>query len=152
VNRVQDWIDERWDWRLSGHCRMASLGSVWVLAFAMGGPARVILPFTILRSVASVLQSVLNIRLGRVQPVGSPARFDWLLMGSIFAAAYAVAGLHQYGHVALSAVVLLPMLVPFSVLQARMCLRSYRTPRRRTPTQAAVIRLERFSRARPEAA
>lgn len=151
VTRTQRWLDEHWNWRLSAHCRVASLGSVWLLAL-ISGAGVVLIPIAALRTVASVLQSVFNIRLGRTQPIRGTDRYDWALIASIFVAAEVLAALRQYDHMQITTLTLLPMLLPFTALQARMCWRSYRVPTHMTPAAATIIRMERFTRVTSRAA
>ncbi len=151
MTATQIWLDEHWNWRVSGHCRVVSLVSVWLLAF-MTGAGWLLIPLAVLRTVASALQSVFNIRLGRAQPIAGTDRYDWMLIAAIFAAGEVLAGLRQYQHLQITVLTLLPLLLPFSVLQARMCLRSYRAPVVTSPVTATIIRMERFSRARAKAA
>lgn len=151
MTTTRTWLDEHWNWRISGHCRVASLASVWLLAF-LSGAGWLLLPLAALRTVASVLQSVFNIRLGRAHPIGHADRYDWTLIALIFLTAEVLAGLRQYQHLQISPVTLLPMLLPFTALQLRLCVRSYRAPRQPSPVQATIIRMERYSRAGSEAA
>jgi hypothetical protein len=144
-------LDEHWNWRLSGHCRVASLASVWLLAF-LSGAGWLLLPLAAIRTLASVAQSVFNIRLGRAHPVAGTDRYDWALIASIFVAGEVLAGLREYQGLQITAVTLLPMLLPFTLLQARMCWRSYRAPQLATPQQATIIRMERFARVQAKAA
>jgi hypothetical protein len=147
VTATKLWLDEHWNWRLSGHCRVASLASVWLLAL-LTGAGWLLLPLAVLRTVASMAQSLANIRLGRSNPVGGTDRYDWALIASIFVAGEVLAAVHEYQGVQFNPLTLLPMLVPFTVLQARMCWRSYHAPIIATPQQATIIRMERFTRAR----
>ncbi len=137
---------------MSGHFRAASLLSAWLLALFVSAAPAVLLTLAGIRMAASLVQSFLNIRLGRTQPLASTDRYDWGLMAAIFVAGEVVAALHQYQGVAFAGVALLPLLLPFSALQLRMCWRSYRAAVPRNTTETAIVRLEQFSRAERPAA
>ncbi len=115
-----------WNWRLSGHCRAASLASAWVIVMLSGLLGPLLMPLAAIRFVASAIQSWLNIRLGRRNPVCKQTRGDYVLIGLIFAGAYLSVGLGHFTGNMTSPVLYVPMLVPFSVLQVRMTVRSYR--------------------------
>ena len=114
----------------------------------MGGPTMPVIAVGAVRGVLSLGQSALNIRLGRREPLPRQTRLDWLLIGLAVVATEAVSAVHEYGGLAFSPVLLLPVVAPFSVLQFRIWRRSMgasAVPARR----ATIIRLERFgSRAR----
>jgi hypothetical protein len=152
MTKVSVWLDERWNWRISGHFRLGSLLSAWALVLAVGLSPVLLLLLASVRTAASIAQSVLNIRLGRSQPVAPTDRIDWMMIAAIFAGGEVLAALHEYQGVAYSLVTLLPLLVPFSLLQVRMCLRSYRAIIPPTMIETAIIRLEHYARLETKAA
>jgi hypothetical protein len=102
------------------------------------------------RSFLSFLQAFLNVRLGKQTPLERQTRLDWALVGAIFAAAYVAVGVgHLIGDMQ-SPVLFVPLLVPFSVLQARMTVRSFRAAAIADTRPATILRLEDYRR--PEAA
>ncbi len=140
-------IDRHWDWRLSAHFRIGSLASAWLLVVLMPVLGWLVLPLTVVRSGASFVQSGLNIRLGRHVPVGRPDRWDWGLIGSIFALAYAAAGVsYATGMSHYSPVLVVPLLLPFTALQVRMVRRSLAAQAGMEAGAAAVVRLEDWRR------
>ena len=106
-----------------------------------------LLPLMVVRTGLSLVQSFLNIRLGRRFPVGRTTRSDWGLMASVFAGAYIGAGIGQFSGSMESPLLFLPMLLPFSVLQLRMAVRAYRANQRARVARAAIVRLTPFARA-----
>jgi hypothetical protein len=141
-------IDQHWNWRLSAHCRALSLLTLWAFVFAVSAPALLVIPVFAVRTLASASQSVLNIRLGRREPLRRQTKLDWALIVAALVATEAVAAAHQYAGAPLSPLLLLPVVAPFSAVQFRIWRRSMQA----TPAplhQAALLRLERFgSRAR----
>lgn len=116
----------RWDWRISAHCRIASLASAWLLALGATALGPLLWPLGALRFVASTVQTWLNIKLGRREPIARQDRRDWALLALVMAGAYAGLGLSQLVGTLQSPVVYVPMLLPFTALQLRMTARSYR--------------------------
>jgi len=130
----------RWDWRISAHWRAASLASAWLLVFAMPFLGWAFYLVAGLRSAGSLLQTFLNIRLGKRHSMGRSTRVDWLLMGAIIAAVEVAAVIgHVTGdlHTPLNYTIIL---LPFTALQVRMCARSYRAAAR---TERRLLTFER---------
>jgi hypothetical protein len=121
-----------WDWRRSAHFRLASLASAWALVLLHGVLGPVIAPIAVARFCFSGAQTWLNIRLGKRQPVGKQDRWDVALLVLIFAGAYTGVGIAHFTGNLMSPLCFLPMLVPFTLLQARMTARSYRAHARFT--------------------
>ena len=146
-------IDRHWTWRLSAHCRAAVAALRCGRAHSLAGaPAALVVPVVAARGLASVAQSVLNIRLGRRQPLARQTRFDWSLIGAALVATEAVAAFHEYGGVAFSPLVLLPVIAPFSALQLRIWRRSMQADagaRARSDRPARTLRLARPSSLTP---
>jgi hypothetical protein len=115
-----------WNWRLSAHFRVASLASAWGLVFLSGILGPLVAPLAAVRFCFSMLQTWLNVRLGRAQPVEKQDRTDWVFVACVFAGAYAAIGIGHLTGQMYAPVTFLPMLIPFSALQVRMALRSYR--------------------------
>jgi len=129
----------RWDWRISGHFRVASLISAWILVLFSGVLGPILAPLAAIRFVFSGGQTWLNIRLGRRNPVDRQTRLDWFMVTLIFAGAYVAVGI---GHVVgdLTAPVnYVPMLIPFTVLQVRLARRSYKAHRAGRVAKAASV-------------
>jgi hypothetical protein len=140
-------IDRFWDWRLSAHFRMGSLVSAWALVLLMPVLGWLAFPLAAARSGASFAQAGLNIRLGRHVPVGSPDRWDWGLIASIFALAYAAAGVsYATGMPHYSPALVAPLLLPFTALQLRMVHRSFRAQAGLEAGAIAVVRLQDYRR------
>ncbi|MGE5597715.1 MAG: hypothetical protein ACM3S1_16950 [Hyphomicrobiales bacterium] len=115
----------RWNWRLSGHCRLASLASTWLLAMTSPLLGALIWPIGALRMAASMAQLVLNLRLGQREPLPRRDLADRALFAATFLGSCAYSALQrQYGG-AWSPLLLVIVLVPFSAIQLRMCARSY---------------------------
>ena len=140
-------LEQQWNWRLSAHCRLGTLASAWMLLFLVPMAGWLLLPFMGVRTGLSLLQSFLNIRLGRRFPVGTSTRLDWGLMFSVFAGAYIGVGAGRLSGDMQSPLLFLPMLLPFSVLQVRMAVRSYSANRRARVATTAIVRLLPFARA-----
>lgn len=106
---------------------MATLASAWLVIalWSVLGPALGIV--LALRLIASTVQSVFNILLGRRWPLEGPGRVDWclvaLLFGGVYATAFAAGGDVQ---AMMRPDVLALLMAPFTVLQLRMAVRSYR--------------------------
>lgn len=114
-----------WTWRASARCRLASLASAWALILGSPLLGPLLWPLAAVRFGASSAQTVLNILLGRDVPVGGVDRLDKCLVAAIFAGAYAAAGIGRLTGDMTAPWLFLPMLLPFSVLQARMAQRSF---------------------------
>ena len=132
-----------WTWRASARWRLASLASAWALILGSPLLGPLVWPLAVLRFGASSAQTVLNILLGRTAPVGGVDRLDKCLVVAIFAGAYAAAGIARLTGDMTAPWLFLPMLLPFSALQARMVRRSLtaheagQLPRGFTPSVAA---------------
>ena len=112
-----------WNWRVSGHFRAGSLGSVWALVLFSPALGPLLAPLAAGRFVLSTMQLILNRRLGRRHPIEGRTRFDWALLALAFLGS-CLASVAQGS--APMAIVLMPVVVPFSAIQVRMCMRSYR--------------------------
>ena len=132
-----------WDWRISAHARLASLGLLWVAI--MGSPflGPFVLPLFAVRFATSPAQLFLNTDLGRRRPLDGRTRLDWLLLVVTFIAACVSGQLHQNAQGAMASLTLLPLLAPFSLIQLRAALRSYRA----ASTPATVVPLRPARRA-----
>jgi hypothetical protein len=71
------------------------------------------------------MQTWLNVRLGKVSPVAPATRPDRVLLALIVVAAYLAAGVGRITGDLTSPWLMLPMLVPFSLLQVRMAGRAF---------------------------
>jgi len=140
-------LENKWNWRLSADCRLGSLTSAWLLIFLAPMLGWLLVPLMVVRTGLSLLQSFLNIRLGRSFPIGRATRSDWGLMACVFAGAYIGAGIARFSGDMQSPLLFLPMLLPFSVLQLRMAVRSYRAHQCARAARTAIVRLTPFARA-----
>lgn len=132
---------------MSAYWRIASLLSLWAVFMLMGPLGWLFAPLAAVRSVLSFAQTGLNVRLGRKVPLEKQNRVDWALVAAVFAGAYLAAGVSELGGRGLSPVLLLPMLLPFSVLQVRMAARSFDAALVADMRPAAIARLEEYRRA-----
>lgn len=139
-------IDGFWTWRMSAYWRIASLLSLWAVFMLMGPLGWLFAPIAGVRSLLSMVQTGLNIRLGRMAPLEKQTRFDWALVGAVFAGAYFAAGVAQFGGTGLTPAVVVPMLLPFSLLQIRMAGRSLEAAVVAEMRPAAITRLEEYRR------
>lgn len=114
-----------WDWRLSARLRAASLGGLWLLLIASPLLGWLLLPLAGFRMVAGLGQLFLNHHLGRTQPLDGRDRIDWTLLGVTLLASSAVAQVGASTGTE-SAWLLLPVALPFTAIQLRMCVRSLR--------------------------
>lgn len=122
---------------------------LWAVLLFMGPLGWLFTPIAAGRSLLSFLQAFLNVRLGKQTPLERQTRLDWALVGAIFVAAYVAVGVgHLIGDMH-SPVLFVPLLVPFSVLQARMTVRSFRAAAIDATRPATMLRLEDYRR--PEA-
>lgn len=129
-----------WTWRASARWRLASLASAWALILGSPLLGPLVWPLAVIRFGASSAQTVLNILLGRVAPVGSVDRLDKWLIVAIFVGAYAAAGIGRVTGDMTAPWLFLPMLLPFSALQARMTRRSFAAHEAwQTPRQIAHL-------------
>ncbi len=117
-------LAERWNWRLSAHFRLASLGSVWVIVLgsAVLGPLLPILGIARMASAGG--QLLLNHKLARRLPLERRDHFDWVLLALAFAAAILAASVGNATGGSEPRLMLLPVLIPYSVLQLRSFRRS----------------------------
>ncbi|MGE0598639.1 MAG: hypothetical protein AB7J35_02275 [Dehalococcoidia bacterium] len=140
-------LERHWNWRVSAHFRIGSLLGLWAVLLFMGPLGWLFAPIAGLRSALSFAQTLLNVRLGREVPLDKQTRFDWVLVGGIFAGAYLAVGIgHLIGNMH-APILFVPLLVPFSVLQARMTVRSYRAAEIAETRPATIVRLEDYRRA-----
>ena len=139
-------VESRWNWRLSAQCRIASLLSLWGAVLLMGPLGWLFAPVAAIRTGLSLAQTVLNVRLGRSLPLDDQDRLDWLMVAGVFAGAYFAAGVSHFSGAGISPFTLLPMLVPFSVLQMRMVTRSRRAALVAEMRPASLVRLEDYRR------
>lgn len=112
-----------WDWRVSSHFRVGSLGSLWALLLLSPVLGPLLAPLAAGRFGLSTLQLILNRSLGQRHPIKLRSRFDWVLLvvaflGSCFASA-------AQG-TAPAVLLLMPVAIPYSAIQVRACVRSYR--------------------------
>lgn len=155
VGTVVRAVESRWNWRLSAQCRVASLLSLWGAVVLMGPLGWLFAPAAAIRTVLSLGQTFLNVRLGRASPLDRQDRLDWLLVGAVFAGAYFAAGVSHFSGEGLSPFLLFPMLLPFSILQLRMVARSRQAALVSEMRPATLLRLEdyrRHERGEPRAA
>jgi hypothetical protein len=103
-------------------------------------------PVAVVRTALSLVQSVLNVRLGRRLPLDRQDRLDWLMVAGVFAGAYFAAGVSHFSGSGISPFTVLPMLVPFSILQMRMVARSRRAALVAEMRPATLARLEEYRR------
>ena len=123
--------------------------ALWGVVLFMGPLGWLLAPAAVFRSGLSFVQTFLNVRLGKRSPLESQTRLDWILVGAIVAAAYFAAGVGQYTGDTRSAWLFLPMLLPFSALQARMVRRSLLAAAVDELRPATLIRLDEYRRAEP---
>lgn len=155
VGKVVGTVESHWTWRLSARCRIASLLSLWGAVLLMGPLGWLFAPVAAIRTVLSLAQSVLNVRLGRRLPLERQDRLDWLMVAGVFAGAYFAAGVSHFSGAGISPFTVLPMLVPFSILQMRMVARSRHAALVADMRPATLVRLEdyrRLERGEPRAA
>jgi hypothetical protein len=148
------WIDRVpvpawWTWRRSARVRAIWLAAAWVLVLAAGWLGPLVWPLAIARFAGSTVQTVLNVRLGKQAPLGRAPRIDWVLVGSMVACTYAVAIASNAGVSFTTTMLLLPPLVPFTLLQLRMGRRSLRAYRTEEARAAALQRMTRVAGRRP---
>jgi len=83
-------------------------------------------PLAVLRFAASSVQLYLNTTLGRRQPVGRRDWMDWTWLGLALGGSIAAAAVDDAYQTGYTWWLLLPVIVPFSMIQLRMGLRCYR--------------------------
>lgn len=119
-------VVESWDWRVSAFARLASLAGTWVVFAVPVEPAWLLVAVSVLRFGSSPLQLWLNTRLGRHDPLEPRDRLDWALFALLVGAVLIVSAItHGEGGPA-HGLILVPALVPFSLIQLRQCRRSLR--------------------------
>ena len=123
-------VTRRWNWRISGHARLASLGAAWILLLLVSAPAALLVPLAGLRMAASPVQLLLNHRLNRRQPLEKRDWLDWSLFALAFLASMAVSVAQQGAPGIPTALLLSSVLLPLSIIQLRATARSYRAHRR----------------------
>lgn len=114
-----------WDWNVSAQARIASLASAWLLVAFASAPMAIIAPLAVARFGASLLQTIWNQRLDRVQPLGPRAILDWVMMFTAFSASILVSSLDKGGVTLTPTVAFSMVLAPLSVIQVRATLRSF---------------------------
>jgi len=119
-------LQRNWNWRLSGHARLASLAGAWLLLFMASAPAAILFPLAALRVAGSPVQLFLNHRLGRRQPLEKRDWLDWALFAAAFLGSMAVSVLRKDAGGIPVAILLSGVLLPLSVIQLRATARSYR--------------------------
>jgi hypothetical protein len=129
--------------------------SLWCVFLFMGPLGWLFAPVAAVRTLLSLAQTVLNVRLGRNLPLDTQTRLDWALVGAVFAGAYLAAGVTEFSEASLSPLLMIPMLLPFSILQVRMVSRSMRAAVVADFRPATLARLDdyrRLERGEPRAA
>jgi len=86
-------------------------------------------PIVGLRFAASSGQTLLNTALGRAQPLERRTHTDWMLFGITFVLACVVSEIGKQTGDPRSPLLLGCVALPYSALQLRTCLRSYRAER-----------------------
>jgi hypothetical protein len=137
-------LESHWDWDLSARFRIGTLLATWGLVILAAPLAWVMFPLFAVRTAASTVQSVLNIRLGRRHSISKPTRFDWALVASIFVLAE-IAAFATRSPESLPFAWMAAMLAPYTLLQLRMYARSRDAFRHSVAQHASIIRLERYA-------
>ncbi len=114
-----------WNWQVSARFRALSLGSVWLLILGAPFLGPFVVPLGALRMAIGTGQFILNHWLGRRHPLGGRRRLDWALLLVTFAASCAVAQVSSVTG-SQSALLFIPVALPFSAIQWRMCRQSHR--------------------------
>jgi len=123
VKTVRTTVSERWNWRVSAHVRLASLGSTWLLIFGASLLAPLLPLLGLARMAASGGQLFLNRSLAKRIPIAGRDRYDWLLLGIAIGGAVFVPSFAELtGHS--PSMLLLTVLLPYSALQLRSFRRS----------------------------
>jgi hypothetical protein len=118
-----------WNWRLSAHCRVASITSLWVIVLLLPVLGALAGPLLVLRFGTSLVQMALNQTLHRKLPIMSAPLGDWLLLALALAGATAAAAVEPGHGVTNNPLLLSLALAPFTAVQLRIAARSYRTAR-----------------------
>ena len=132
---------------MSAYWRIASLVSLWAVVLLMAPLGWLFAPLAGVRTALSFAQTGMNLRLGRRAPLEKQTRIDWLLVGGVFVGAYFAAGVSHFAGTGLTTVLVVPMLLPFSLLQVRMAARSFDAALLDEMRPAAIVRLEEYRRA-----
>jgi hypothetical protein len=122
-------VVEAWDWRVSAFARLASLAATWLVFAVPVEPAWLLVAVSVLRFGSSPVQLWLNTRLGRNDPLEPRDRLDWALFALLIAAVLIVSAMTHGESGPAHGLVLVPALVPFSLIQLRQCRRSLRAHR-----------------------
>jgi hypothetical protein len=141
---VISWIrnfSASWDWRLSAHVRLASLATLWLGILVAPGLGPLLVPLVVARSLASLVQLFHNRQLAKRETAPRRDRLDYAIFGLAFLGSMLSAVIRDAHPATAHALLVLPALVPFSVLQLRTCRRSLVTHERR---QAVVIPFARL--------
>jgi hypothetical protein len=150
VARVLDRHFGWWNWRLSARFRAASLGSVWLLILGSPVLGTLLIPLAAIRFVGGTAQLVLNNWLGRRHPIERRDWGDWALLGITLLGSMAAAELSGLTG-SQSTLLFIPMALPFSAIQIRMCRRSERAHARAAQPVPAPLPLP-FERPQRQAA
>lgn len=141
--------ESHWNWRLSAHCRIGSLAALWAVLLLMAPLGWILAPIAVVRTALSFVQTFLNVRLGKREPIETQTRFDWAMVACIFVAAYFAAGVGQVTGDTSQWWLYVPLLAPFTALQARMVARSYAAADLEEFRPATLVRLDDYRRAEP---
>ena len=145
MSRLASTVDARWDWRVSTYARLASLSLLWVVIVGAPALGPLLVPLLVVRFALSPVQLLLNTRLNRRRPLGPRPKADWALFGLLLVAAMVAAALRESAPDPANPLYLLPLLIPFSVIQLRSAARSYRT--HHEAPEPLVLRPRRETRA-----
>jgi len=115
-----------WTWRVSAHSRVVSLIFLWALLLSAPILGPLTWPLLALRFSVSSGQMLFNTVLGRIQPLESRTRTDWLLFGLTFLVSCVAAEIGNAVGDPHSPLLLSCVALPYSAIQVRTCLRSYR--------------------------
>ncbi|MEO6398224.1 MAG: hypothetical protein ABIP13_07120 [Tepidiformaceae bacterium] len=140
-------LESRWNWRVSAHTRVASLVTLWFVIFSMGSLGVFLVPLAALRTLASFVQTALNVRLGKHVPVEKQSKLDWLLVAAIYVGAEGAAVAANITGSMQSPLLYVPMLLPFTLLQVRMTGRSFAAHNQQRADNVVAFRLEKYQRA-----
>jgi hypothetical protein len=123
---VRSLVPAWWTWRLSAHSRVASLLFLWLLLLAAPVLGTLTWPLLALRLSLSSGQMVFNMGLGRIEPLEPRTRTDWLLLGVTLLFSYVAAEIGKVTGDQRSPLLVSCVALPYSAIQVRACLRSYR--------------------------
>ena len=138
-------IPHWWTWKLSARCRLASLVTLWVSLAFLGESGVIVVGLVAARTVASFGQTWLNIGLGRREPLSPARRLDFALTVLTAVGAYFAAIGHQEWDIPISLALLLPAVVPMTVLQVLMVRRAQVQQRTVEARHLAMTRIVEFS-------